>query len=54
MPRSARAASNRAVWRVRLVAFRVFRRVRAPKRASNSGDKWSVSDDDDECVRLSE
>ena len=29
----ARAASNRAVWRVRLVAFRVFRRVRAPKRA---------------------
>ena len=29
----ARAASNRAVRRVRLVAFRVFRKVRAPKRS---------------------
>ena len=29
----ARAASNRAVWTVRLVAFKVFRRVRASKRA---------------------
>ena len=27
------AASSRAVWRVRLVAFRVFRRACAPKRA---------------------
>ena len=38
-------ASNRAVWRERLVAFTVFRRVRAPKRARHpteqSGEQTS-------------
>ena len=41
----ARAASHRATWRVRLVAFRVFQRALAPKRArhptEHSGERTS-------------
>ena len=36
----ARVASNRAVWRGRLEACRVFRRAAAPKRAASNKAVW--------------